>query len=91
MAAAFLYRGGFQYRAFSYARAVFVLDFLFAFAGIVTLRLVVRSLQMFVRQRQLNLIPTLVVGQGPEAALCIKEIATALRLGTAIEWLKQHG
>src|SRR5918998_1898842 len=27
VAAAFLYRGGFEYRAFSYARGVFVLDF----------------------------------------------------------------
>jgi FlaA1/EpsC-like NDP-sugar epimerase len=81
VAAAFLYRGGFQYRAFSYARAVFVLDFLLAFAGIVTLRLMVRALQMFARQRQLNLIPTLVVGQGPEAALCIKEMRDRPSLG----------
>ena len=81
VAAAFLYRGGFQYRAFSYARSVFVLDFLLALAGIVTLRLVVRALQMFARQRQLNLIPTLVVGQGPEAALCIKEMRDRPSLG----------
>lgn len=81
VAAAFLYRGGFQYRAFSYARAVFVLDFLLSFAGLVTLRLAVRSLQMFARQRQLNLIPTLVVGQGPEAALCIKEMRARPSLG----------
>ncbi len=81
VAAAFLYRGGFQYRAFSYARAVFVLDFLLSFAGVVTLRLLVRSLQMFARQRQLNLIPTLVVGQGPEAALCIKEMRGRPSLG----------
>jgi exopolysaccharide biosynthesis polyprenyl glycosylphosphotransferase len=81
VAAAFLYRGGFQYRAFSYARAVFVYDFLLSFAGIVTLRLVVRALQMFARQRQLNLIPTLVVGQGSEAALCIKEMRDRPSLG----------
>src|SRR5688572_16901171 len=61
VAAAFLYRGGFQYRAFSYARSVFVLDFVLSFAGVVTLRVLVRSLQMFARQRQINLIPTLVV------------------------------
>ena len=34
VSAAFLYRGGFEYRAFSYARAVFVLDFVLAFSGI---------------------------------------------------------
>ncbi|MGH9905728.1 MAG: sugar transferase, partial [Pyrinomonadaceae bacterium] len=81
VAAAFLYRGGFQYRAFSYARSVFVLDFLLAFAGVVTLRLLVRSAQSFARQRQINLIPTLVVGRGPEAALCINETREHPSLG----------
>jgi exopolysaccharide biosynthesis polyprenyl glycosylphosphotransferase len=81
VAAAFLYRGGFQYRAFSYSRSVFVFDFVLAFAGVAALRLVVRSAQMFARQRQLNLIPTLVVGQGPEAALCIKEMRERPSLG----------
>jgi len=32
VAAAFLYRGGFDYRTFSYARAVFLVDFLIALA-----------------------------------------------------------
>lgn len=32
VAAAFLYRGGYEYRAFSYARGVFLLDFIFAFS-----------------------------------------------------------
>lgn len=81
VAAAFLYRGGFQYRAFSYARSVFVLDFILSFAGVVTLRVLVRSLQMFARQRHINLIPTLVVGQGPEASLCIKEMRERPSLG----------
>ena len=81
VAAAFLYRGGFQFRAFSYARAVFVLDFILSFAGVVTLRVLVRSLQMFARQRQINLIPTLVVGQGPEASLCIREMRERPSLG----------
>jgi exopolysaccharide biosynthesis polyprenyl glycosylphosphotransferase len=81
VAAAFLYRGGFQFREFSYARAIFVLDFLLSFVGVVTLRLLARSVQMLARQRQLNLIPTLVVGQGPEAALCIKEMRERPSLG----------
>jgi exopolysaccharide biosynthesis polyprenyl glycosylphosphotransferase len=81
VAAAFLYRGGFQFREFSYSRAVFVLDFMLSFAGVVALRLLVRGLQMLARQRQLNLIPTLVVGQGPEAALCIKEMRERPSLG----------
>ncbi|MDQ1639859.1 MAG: hypothetical protein QOF62_3198 [Pyrinomonadaceae bacterium] len=81
VAAAFLYRGGFHYRAFSYARSVFVLDFLLAFAGFGLLRLFLRTAQTFFRQRGINLIPTLVVGRGPEAAFCIKEMSERPSLG----------
>ncbi|HET6669109.1 MAG TPA: sugar transferase [Pyrinomonadaceae bacterium] len=81
VAAAFLYRGGFEYRAFSYARSVFLLDFLLALAGIVLVRLLVRSAQTVVRGRGINLIPTLVVGRGSEAALCIKEMRERPALG----------
>ncbi len=65
VAAAFLYRGGFNFRAFSYARSVFVLDFLIALTSFYSLRLLVRSAQTFFRLRGVNLIPTLVVGRGP--------------------------
>ena len=81
VAAAFLYRGGFDYRAFSYARGVFLLDFLIALGGFYAVRLVVRSAQTFFRARGINLIPTLVVGRGPEAALCIKEMRERPSLG----------
>src|SRR5687768_13027038 len=66
VAAAFLYRGGFDYRTFSYARAVFLLDFLIALASFLLVRLLLRSAQTLFRQRGINLIPTLVVGRGPE-------------------------
>ncbi|HEX8097586.1 MAG TPA: hypothetical protein VF507_06100, partial [Pyrinomonadaceae bacterium] len=39
VAAAFLYRGGFQFRAFSYARGVFVLDFFLALTAFGLVRL----------------------------------------------------
>ncbi len=81
IAAAFLYRGGFHYRSFSYARSVFVLDFLFAFAGFELMRLFLRTAQTFFRRRGINLIPTLVVGRGPEAAFCIKEMRERPSLG----------
>ena len=81
VAAAFLYRGGFEFRAFSYARSVFVLDFVFVLAGVGLLRLVMRSVQTFVRSRQINLIPTLVVGRGPEASLFIREMRERPTLG----------
>lgn len=81
VAAAFLYRGGFNYRAFSYARGVFLLDFLVALASFYTIRLLVRSGQTFFRLRGINLIPTLVVGRGAEAAFCIKEMRERPSLG----------
>jgi exopolysaccharide biosynthesis polyprenyl glycosylphosphotransferase len=81
VAAAFLYRGGFDYRSFSYARAIFLLDFFIAFGSYYLVRLVVRSAQTFFRARGINLIPTLVVGRGPEAALCIKEMRERPSLG----------
>jgi exopolysaccharide biosynthesis polyprenyl glycosylphosphotransferase len=81
VAAAFLYRGGFHYRAFSYARSVFVLDFLIALGSFYSIRLLVRSAQTFFRLRGVNLIPTFVVGRGPEAAFCIKEMRERPSLG----------
>ena len=81
VAAAFLYRGGFEFRAFSYARSVFVADFLFALVSIGALRFLMRAVQMFVRSRQINLIPTLVVGRGPEASLFIREMRERPALG----------
>lgn len=81
VAAAFLYRGGFEYRTFSYARSVFLLDFVLAFTGIVLIRLLVRSVQTAARSRGINLIPTLVVGRGPAAALCLKEMRERPSLG----------
>ena len=81
VAAAFLYRGGFAFRAFSYARGVFVVDFFLALASIASIRFLTRALQTWVRRRQINLIPTLVVGRGPEAALCISEMRERPSLG----------
>ena len=81
VSAAFLYRGGFQFRAFSYARGVFVLDFLIALMTTSVLRFFVRSVQSSVRRRGINLIPTLVVGRGSEAAFCIKEMRERPSLG----------
>jgi exopolysaccharide biosynthesis polyprenyl glycosylphosphotransferase len=81
VAAAFLYRGGFNYRAFSYARSVFILDFLIALGSFYSIRLLIRTAQTFFRLRGVNLIPTLVVGRGPEAIFCIKEMRERPSLG----------
>jgi exopolysaccharide biosynthesis polyprenyl glycosylphosphotransferase len=81
VAAAFLYRGGFNYRTFSYSRSIFILDFLLAFMSYLVLRMLLRSAQSSFRARGINLIPTLVVGRGPEAAFCIKEMRERPALG----------
>ncbi|HEY0762021.1 MAG TPA: sugar transferase [Pyrinomonadaceae bacterium] len=81
VAVAFLYRGGFQFRAFSYARGVFVADFLYLLVIVGALRFFIRAVQTFVRSRQINLIPTLVVGRGPEASLFIREMRERPSLG----------
>lgn len=81
VAAAFLYRGGFEFRAFSYARGVFVVDFFLVLVSVGAIRFVTRSAQTLARRRQINLIPTLVVGRGPEAALFIREMRERPALG----------
>ena len=81
VAAAFMYRGGLAFRTFSYSRGVFALDFLFAVAAVGALHLLARAGQVLVRRRGVNLIPTLVVGRGPEAAVCINEMRARPELG----------
>ena len=81
VAAAFLYRGGFEFRAFSYARGVFVADFFLVLVTMIMIRFMMRSAQSFARSRKINLIPTLVVGRGPEAALFIREMRERPSLG----------
>jgi exopolysaccharide biosynthesis polyprenyl glycosylphosphotransferase len=88
---AFLYRGGFEFRAFSYARGVFVLDFLLALAAYTALRLATRVAQSAVRRREVNLIPTLVVGRGAEAALCVREMRARRELGYRVIGVVETG
>ncbi len=91
VAMAFLYRGGLQFRAFSYARMVFVYDFFLALVAYGSVRLFARSVQTFVRRRDINLIPTLVVGRGPEAALCISEMRERPTLGYRVIGVVENG
>jgi exopolysaccharide biosynthesis polyprenyl glycosylphosphotransferase len=91
VAVAFLYRGGTTFRAFSYSRAVFVLDFAFALAACGALRMAVRGAQAMVRRRGVNLIPTLVVGRGAEAGLCIREMRARPELGYRVIGVVENG
>lgn len=78
---AFLFRGGFAFREFSYSRGVFVLDFLIAFALFTAFHLGLRFVQARVRRRDINLIPTLVVGTNGEAEKTIRELTERRELG----------
>jgi exopolysaccharide biosynthesis polyprenyl glycosylphosphotransferase len=91
VATAFLYRGGREFRAFSYSRGIFLLDYALALVGFFSLRLVVRAGQSAVRRRGVNLIPTLVVGRGPEAALCVREISERRELGYRVIGVVENG
>src|ERR1041385_2975143 len=81
VAAAFMYRGGVAFRTYSYSRAIFVLDFALMFASVSIVRMIFRSGQIMMRRRGINLIPTLIVGRGAEAALCIREMRARPELG----------
>ncbi len=78
---AFLFRGGFAFREFSYSRAVFVLDFLFAFVLLAVFHLGLRFAQSRFRLRGINLLPALIVGTNAEASQTIKELAEQRELG----------
>src|SRR6266436_80425 len=90
-AATFMYRGGVAYRTFSYSRAVFLFDFLSAFASVGVVRMLLRSVQVLVRRRGVNLIPTLIVGRGPEAVLCIQEMRARPELGYRVIGIVDNG
>ena len=81
IAATFLFRGGFEFREFSYSRGVFILDFFLALIAFTTFHLAIRYTQTVVRQNNINLIPTLIVGSGAEAEQTINELAVRRDLG----------
>jgi len=78
---AFLFRGGFAFREFSYSRAVFVLDFAFALGGYSAFHILLRYAQTWFRNRDINLIPTLVVGTNSEAEQTINQLRRRPDLG----------
>lgn len=78
---AFLFRGGFAFREFSYSRAVFVVDFLFAIVFFGGFHLTLRYVQSKFRDHEINLLPTLVVGTNAEASQTIRELRERRDLG----------
>ena len=85
---AFLFRQGFTFRDghlilldFTYSRLVFVYDWLISMGMFWVTRMVVRVIQILYRSSEGNLIPTIVVGCGEMAQVCISEISEKPRLG----------
>jgi exopolysaccharide biosynthesis polyprenyl glycosylphosphotransferase len=91
VATTFMYRGGVAYRAFSYSRGLFLLDFVLALVSMGAVRMLLRAGQTMVRRRGVNLIPTLIVGRGPEAALCIREMRARPELGYRVIGIVENG
>lgn len=77
----FMFRGGFAFRDFSYSRGVFALDFIFALIAFSAFHFGLRFLQTQFRKRDINLIPTLIVGTNAEAEQTIKELKERTDLG----------
>lgn len=78
---AFLFRGGFAFRDFSYARGVFFIDFALALAAFLAFHILLRFAQTRVRDAGINLIPTLVVGTNAEAEQTVRELRDRRDLG----------
>lgn len=78
---AFLFRGGFAFREFSYSRSIFVLDFAIALTAYLAFHSLLRFLQVRARYREINLIPTLIAGTNAEAEQTIKELQDRRDLG----------
>src|SRR6185295_6828503 len=85
---AFIFRQGFSYREghlisldFSYSRLVFVYDWLISIGAFWVVRSVVRVVQILYRSAERNLIPTVVVGCGEMAQVCVSQISERRRLG----------
>src|SRR5687767_1344838 len=78
---AFLFRGGYAFREFSYSRGVFFLDFALALAFFGIFHLALRFAQVRIRGAGINLIPTLVVGTNAEAVQTVRELQARRDLG----------
>lgn len=81
VAFAFLFRGGFAFRDFSYSRGVFLLDYVFALFVFIAFHIFLRVVQAQFRRRDINLIPTLIIGANAEAERTIKELNLSPDLG----------
>src|SRR5690606_30644073 len=78
---AFLFRGGFAYRDFSYSRTIFLVDFVLIVALISAFHLGIRLVQTMFREKGINLIPTLIIGTNTEALQTLQILGERKSLG----------
>jgi exopolysaccharide biosynthesis polyprenyl glycosylphosphotransferase len=85
---AFFFRQGFSYRAgklhyldFSFSRLMFLIYWAMLLSMLCATRCLVRLIQMLLRHGGYNMIPTVIVGSGEMAEVCIAEISEKPRLG----------
>ncbi len=78
---AFLFRGGFAFREFSYSRGVFLLDFAVSLIIFSFFHFALRLAQAQIRKKDINLIPTLIVGTNAEAVQTLRELNERKDLG----------
>lgn len=77
----FLFRGGYAFRDFPYSRGVFLINFAFALVAFSAFHLSLRFVQTLIRKRDINLIPTLIVGTNTEAEQTLRELNERPDLG----------
>jgi exopolysaccharide biosynthesis polyprenyl glycosylphosphotransferase len=77
----FFFRGGYAFRDFSYSRGLFLLDFALSLIVFTAFHLGLRYVQTLFRQRNINLIPTLIIGQNAEAEQTITTLQERPDLG----------
>lgn len=77
----FLFRGGYAFRDFPYSRGVFLINFAFALVAFSAFHLSLRFVQTLIRKRDINLIPTLIVGTNAEAEQTLRELNERPDLG----------
>ncbi len=87
----FLFRGGFAFREFSYSRGVFALDFVIALIIFTVFHLGLRYVQTLFRRRDINLIPTLIVGTNAEAVQTVNLLNERKDLGYRVVGIVESG
>lgn len=87
---AFLFRGGFAFREFSYSRGVFAIDFLLALGIFAAFHLGLRHIQTLFRERGINLIPTMIVGNNAEAEQTVSLLRERRDLGYLVVGVVVH-